>query len=69
MFVIPPFSPKYNRDNADEDNFRSGSFYTDNVVAPSPTGSIPDFSNITGNHFNTDEDPDPDDDAIGRLLK
>ena len=69
MLVIPPFSPKYNRDNADEDNFRSGSFYTDNVVAPSPTGSIPDFSNITGNHFNTDEDPDPDDDAIGRLLK
>jgi len=24
----------------------SGSFYTDNVVAPSPTASIPDFSNI-----------------------
>ena len=35
----------------DDDNFFSGSFYTDNVVAPSPTGSIPDFSNITGNHI------------------
>ena len=59
----------------DDDNFFSGSFYTDNVVAPSPTGSIPDFSNITGNHFYTDEDPDlndpdPDDDAnIGSLLE
>ena len=72
MFVIPPFPPKYNRDNADEDNFCSGSFYTDNVVAPSPTGSIPDFSNITGNHFNYDDDSDNNDDdyhAIGRPLK
>ena len=40
----------------DDDNFFSGSFYTDNVVAPSPTGSIQDFSNITGNNVDDEHD-------------
>ena len=35
------------------------------MVAPSPTGSIPDFSNITGSNNNDAADDDDDDgDAV-----